>query len=319
MGMSALSNPVGGVDQRLSRVAGESVENIEKIVALSGMKGGRFWNSIGTLGGGNHFIEFGIDEAGSIWVTVHTGSRNFGKMTCEFFDKKAKESLKPDQNAYVEQLKARVQKGEIKSTDIGPLLEKYGQENHLDFDVNMSAYAEGELLKSYLYRMNLAQAYAVLNRQIIVETILDVIGNHVGRKVRSEDSIETIHNFISMEDCIIRKGAVASYVGQRMVIPFNMRDGLLICEGLSNPEWNFSAPHGAGRIMSRSRAKAEVSLEEYKKSMEGVFTTSVGRDTLDESPMAYKDAAMIEAAIAPTAKILHRVKPIYNVKSGGER
>jgi tRNA-splicing ligase RtcB len=174
------------------------------------------------------------------------------------------------------------------------------------------------MLSDYLEGMFLAQTYAELNRKLIMDSIMDVLGSQFNVKARVVDRIETVHNFISFKDNVIRKGAVASYVGDRIIVPFNMRDGILICEGKSNPDWNFSAPHGAGRVLSRSQAKEKIDMADYKKSMEGIFTTSCNIDTLDESPMAYKDASVIEEAIEPTAKILFKLKPIYNVKAGGD-
>jgi RNA-splicing ligase RtcB len=162
--------------------------------------------------------------------------------------------------------------------------------------------------------MIFAQHYASLNRKMMMEIILSSLGD-----VKAVDSLETVHNFIDFEDWIIRKGAIRSYEGERMIIPFNMRDGILLCEGKSNGEWNCSAPHGAGRVMSRSEAKKRVSLDAFEETMSGIYSTSVCRGTLDESPFAYKDSVLIEEAIEPTAKIVNRIIPVYNFKdkSGG--
>jgi tRNA-splicing ligase RtcB (3'-phosphate/5'-hydroxy nucleic acid ligase) len=310
---SETSHPAG------KRFSSANEDLIKEMIKKVGMETQRFWNSIGTLGGGNHFQEMGRDENGSLWLTVHTGSRNFGKRVCEYFDDKAQEKLKDNGlSNYAEQLKDKVKRKELNRTEIGRLLEEKRKENKLDFDVKDSAYVTGDLLQEYLEMMFLAQVYAEMNRKLIIERVITSFAKVLAVEVKEEEAIETVHNFISFEDGIIRKGAVQSYAGRKMVIPFNMRDGLLICDGKSNPEWNLSAPHGAGRVLSRRQAKDSVDIEVYRKSMEGIFSTSIGMDTLDESPMAYKDAAMIEEAIQPTASIIHRVKPIYNVKAGGE-
>jgi tRNA-splicing ligase RtcB len=293
---------------------------IESIIKKYDVDSNYFYASLGTLGGGNHFLEAGESSInGSIWFTVHTGSRNFGKKVCEHFDKLAYNSfIKPDITAYTKQLQDDAKKGIIKAQDISGLIQKKRDDTKVDFDIKSSSYVTGQMLYDYMEGMFLAQTYAELNRSLIMEEIFKILSEQFGSKIEATDKIETIHNFISFKDNIIRKGSVASYVGDRIIIPFNMRDGILICEGKSNPEWNYSAPHGAGRVMSRSQAKENVNLDEFKKSMEGIFTTSVGKDTLDESPMVYKDASMIEDAIEPTAKILFKLKPIYNVKAGGE-
>ena len=295
-------------------------DDIEDIITRYGVDTNYFYASLGTLGGGNHFIEAGTSsEDNSVWFTVHTGSRNFGKKVCEHFDKLAHNSfVKPDISVFTKQIQKDAKEGKIRPQDIAGLIQKKRDENKVDFDIKMSSYVTGQMLSDYLEGMFLAQTYAELNRRIIMDTINDVICGQFNNRVQACDRIETVHNFISFKDNVIRKGAVASYVGERIIIPFNMRDGILICEGKSNADWNFSAPHGAGRVLSRSQAKEKIDMADYKKSMEGIFTTSCNIDTLDESPMAYKDASVIEQAIEPTAKILFKLKPIYNVKAGGD-
>ena len=297
-----------------------SDDEIEKILLGYGADMNYFYASLGTLGGGNHFLEAGTSSTdGSVWFTVHTGSRNFGKKVCEHFDNLARNSLtKPDISAFTKQIQKDAKDGKIRPQDISGLIQAKRDENKVDFDIKMSSYVTGQMLSDYLEGMFLAQTYAELNRKLIMDAIMDILGSQFNVKARIVDRIETVHNFISFKDNVIRKGAVASYVGDRIIVPFNMRDGILICEGKSNPDWNFSAPHGAGRVLSRSQAKEKIDMADYKKSMEGIFTTSCNIDTLDESPMAYKDASVIEEAIEPTAKILFKLKPIYNVKAGGE-
>ena len=174
-------------------------------------------------------------------------------------------------------------------------------------------YLEGEYAIGYLYDMIFAQKFAEVNRAKIADIILNIIG------VNPVDMIETVHNFIDFRDFIIRKGAVRSYIGERFLLPFNMRDGILICEGKSNAEWNCSAPHGAGRLMSRAQAKKNLKLGDFEKEMSGIFSTSVIDSTLDEAPGAYKDASIIEAAIEPTAYVLTKIKPIMNMKDSGKK
>lgn len=232
--------------------------------------------SLGTLGGGNHFIE--VDKAGEdVYLVIHTGSRNLGLKVAEYYQKKAYEAL-----------------GGRKQTDISYEL----------------AYLTGQDLDDYLHDMALMQDYASLNRQIIKEMILD------GMKWKDEGSFSTIHNYIDLEAGILRKGAVSAKQGETLLIPINMRDGSLICTGLGNADWNYSAPHGAGRLMSRSEAEASFTVSAFKKAMEGIYTTSVGRETLDECPMAYKPMDEIVRNISETVKIERIIKPIYNFKAG---
>jgi tRNA-splicing ligase RtcB len=230
--------------------------------------------SIGTLGGGNHFIEIGKDDTGENYITIHTGSRNFGNRVAVYYQKQAQ------------------------SMD-------YNKSGPRDL-----AYLANEDAMEYFIAMNFVQKFAQMNREIILSLICNV--NDI--KIEEGYVTESVHNFIDFHDMIIRKGAIRSYVGEKMVIPFNMRDGMLLCEGKSNSEWNFSAPHGAGRLMSRSQAKKNIDLETFKKQMEGIYSTSVGIGTLDESPDTYKPMQIIKDAITPTAAILETIKPLLNIK-----
>ncbi len=272
----------------------------------------RYINSIGTLGGGNHFIETGISEKDDYWITVHTGSRNFGKRICEFWQGKAAKIIN---KAKKETLKFKIQDirntqpKEIIQKEITQLKEKYGFSN---IDTRDKEWLEGKMASDYLFDMIFAQVYAEVNRQYIVNTICSLL------KCTPNESIETIHNFIDFNDFVIRKGAIRSYENELMIIPFNMRDGLLVCEGKSNPEWNFSAPHGAGRVMSRTQAKKNLNVDTFKEQMKEIYSTSVGIGTLDESPDTYKDASLIENAISDTATIIHRIKPLHNMKDAME-
>jgi len=269
-------------------------------------------SSIGSLGGGNHFIEIGQSTNEEFWVTIHTGSRNLGSRVCDYWQDLA---LKNRQNQNKNKLKGQIE--EIKKTHKGKEIQeeirKLQNYDGVPADKDHQFLTDQDAM-GYLFDMIFCQKYAQVNRQYLMEIILSILGAH------PIDTIETVHNFIDFRDFVIRKGAIRSYVGERMIIPFNMRDGILLCEGKSNPEWNFSAPHGAGRVMSRSKAKQTVNLEEFQESMKGIFSTSVGRGTLDESPMVYKDAKIIEEAIEPTATIIDKIKPVMNMKDGeGER
>jgi RNA-splicing ligase RtcB len=270
---------------------------------------------IGTLGGGNHFIEVGKSaNTGEIWITIHCGSRNFGKEICDYHQNKAKKIL-DDKRKFG--LRDKIE--EIKRTsaglDIAGKIREAKKELGIDFtDVNINGmeFLEGQDAMNYFLDMIFTQVYAKFNRKRISENILKALGSEY------KDIIECTHNYINFEDMVIRKGAISSYIGQKMIIPFNMADGLLICEGKSNSDWNFSAPHGAGRLMSRGDANRKIDIEKYKFRMKGIVSTSVGKSTLDEAPQAYKDPKMIEAAIADTATIIDRVKPILNLKDGGD-
>jgi len=279
---------------------------------------GRIIKSIGTLGGGNHFIEVGKDDNGNHWIVIHTGSRNMGKCVCEYWQNQASKVIKDGKN---EELRLRIEnirsqykgmeiKKKIKEARVELGLDNNGGNDKLSDELQ---WLEGDAAMGYLYDMIFAQKYAEVNRAYIAKAIMKVLG------VEEIDRIETVHNFIDFRDFIIRKGAIRSYIGEPMIIPFNMRDGILVCEGKSNEEWNCSAPHGAGRLMSRAQAKKNLNLEDFESQMDGIFSTSVVASTLDEAPGAYKDASVIENAIEPTACILLKIKPILNMKDNGKK
>ena len=276
------------------------------------MKPNRAELSIGSLGGGNHFIELSKSEVtGDIWITFHSGSRNFGKVICEYHQDKAKKILDKNRN---EVLKDRIEEITNKTSDktkIQSLINEAKKDLGLDFDFDIKGmeFLEGGDAFEYLVDMIVAQKYAQFNRRMMLAIVSDFLGG-----LKPKEVVESIHNFIDFKDFIIRKGAIRSYTGEKMIIPFNMRDGILLCEGKSNPEWNNSAPHGAGRLMSRSKAKESIDIDRFKKQMEGIYSTSVCKGTLDEAPDAYKDASMIEEAIEPTATIIDRLKPLLNIK-----
>ena len=266
-------------------------------------------NSIGSAGGGNHAIEIGRDSKGDHWLMIHSGSRNFGKCVCDYWQGIARKRIRQDYQTKrrdeIDQIKARYQ-GDDRYHKIQEVKKKYG----IGIDTNGLEWLEGNDAAGYLKDMIFAQEYASLNRAIMASIITEIL------KVTETDRIESVHNYINFQDFIIRKGAIKSYTGERMCIPLNMRDGVLICEGLSNESWLCSAPHGAGRLMSRSKAKKTVDIDKFQKDMEGIYSSSVGRSTLDEAPDAYKDSKVIEEAIKETAAIIDKVKPILNLKDG---
>lgn len=276
---------------------------IDQLRCLKHINANRAELSIGTLGGGNHFIEVGLDGDGRYWLVVHTGSRHLGKQVADYYQNAAHKNLNnkaKERKKLIETLReqGRHQEIEEKLKEI----ESYNVPKQL-------AYVQEELFDDYLHDMQLVQEYAELNRKAIVDEIITSL------KLKEDDSFSTIHNYIEIESKILRKGAIAAYEGQRVLIPMNMRDGSLICRGKGNPEWNYSAPHGAGRIMSRREAKNSIPMEEYKKSMEGIYTTCVNRATVDEAPMAYKPMEEIIGHIHDTVYILDIIKPVYNYKA----
>ena len=231
--------------------------------------------SIGTLGGGNHFIEIDTD-GDSLYLVIHTGSRNLGLRVAEYYQKTAYNACG-----------GRAQ-------------------SEIPYEL---AFLEGDSMQSYLHDMELMQRFAALNRTVIKEVIVD------GLKLHEEESFETIHNYIDTDNMILRKGAVSANKGERLFIPMNMRDGSLLCTGLGNSDWNCSAPHGAGRLMNRRDAEQSFTLSQFKKSMEGIFTTSVSKDTIDESPFVYKPMEEILKNISDTVTVDKILKPIYNFKA----
>jgi len=271
------------------------------------MKEDTFYYSIGTLGGGNHFIELGEStNDGSHYLTIHSGSRNFGLKVCNYHAKKmlAQRGLTQE---YFDEFK-QITKNTQPTSDIPAKLEELAKRYKIDKKEYM---LEGDDMYAYLVDMVIAQTYARFNHKAMSKAIF----NDLSTDYYAVDSVYSMHNFIDTTDWIIRKGAIRSYKGEKMVIPFNMRDGILICEGKSNPDWNYSAPHGAGRVLARNKALKTLDMEEFSKEMEGIYSTSVCKSTLDESPMAYKDKDVIMEAIKDTAIIIDSVKPVMNIKA----
>lgn len=266
--------------------------------------------SIGTLGGGNHFIEADRDNDGNLYLVVHSGSRHLGLEVAKYYQEQAYHQCNgSDQasiDAMIEQLKAEGRHKEIQKT-----IKAMKNVKRTDIPKAL-CYLTGELMQDYLNDMALMQRYAMLNRKAMMDELIRGMGLHV------EEQFTTIHNYIDTEAMILRKGAVSAKAGEKLLIPINMRDGSLICVGKGNDDWNQSAPHGAGRLMSRAAAKQSFTLTQFKAEMEGIYSTSVSRDTLDECPMAYKGMEDIVNNIGPTAEILSVIRPIYNFKAGDE-
>ena len=269
--------------------------------------------SLGTLGGGNHFIE--IDEAsdGTKYLVIHSGSRNLGKQVAEHYQQLAielnrgiEDYLKA-RDEIIRSYKAQGRKNEIQAALKQLSWDKANKETTIPEDL---CFLYGRYLEDYLYDAVICQEFARRSREKMAEILIDYTGMTAG------EGFHTIHNYIDTDEMIIRKGAIAAHKGEKVLIPINMRDGSILAAGKGNPEWNYSAPHGAGRIMSRTKAKNTLSLEEYKRSMEGIYTTSVNEATLDEAPGAYKSLEDIIEVIKESVDVIDIMKPVYNFKAG---
>jgi RNA-splicing ligase RtcB len=275
----------------------------------------RLERSIGTLGGGNHFIEIDENVNGDKFLIIHTGSRNLGKQVCEYYQALAvdlmqgKDELFKKQKELIEEYKRTGRRNEIESAI--KELHRTFKPNKLGIPKEL-AYLEGEYREQYLHDMKICQDYALLNRITIGEIICSKV---FGQELYTLNGFETIHNYIDHETNIVRKGAISARKGEMLLIPINMKDGCIIGMGKGNDDWNCSAPHGAGRLMSRSKAKETLNLDEYKKSMDGIFTTCVNQSTIDEAPMVYKPIESIVDNIGDTVEIIDIIKPIYNFKA----
>lgn len=272
----------------------------------------RLERSIGTLGGGNHFIEIDTDDSGCKYLIIHSGSRNLGKQVADYYQSLAVEIMQGKDRLYEQQEQLIA---EYKAQGRRKEIEKAIRELHRKFNPNPLGipkelcYLTGKYREDYLHDMELCQRFAVLNRNAIACAIIDEMD------WTSLGAFETIHNYIEVDSNMVRKGAISAKAGEKLLIPINMRDGCIIGIGKGNEDWNCSAPHGAGRIMSRSKAKETVSLEEFEESMKGIFTTSVNQSTIDESPMVYKPIEEIVSNIGDTVEIVKIIKPIYNFKA----
>lgn len=269
--------------------------------------------SIGSLGGGNHFIEIDIDEDNNKYLVIHTGSRNLGKQVAEIYQEKAikhcsyKQEMGNEIISSIVELKSKNKENLIPNV-IKKIKEKYKDMTKLPREL---CYLESRIKDDYLHDMKICQEFAIWNRNIIAEIII----NELDFNGLAFERFETIHNYISFEDNIVRKGAISAKLGEKVLIPMNMRDGCIIAIGKGNDEWNQSAPHGAGRIMSRIQAKKTFKLEDFEESMKDIYTTSVSQDTLDEAPFVYKPMQEIIDNIGDTVDIIKIIKPIYNFKA----
>ena len=278
----------------------------------------RIKKSCGSLGGGNHFIEIDKSDDGELYLIIHSGSRNLGKQVCTYYQdlafKRYEEKYqlsKEEKYAIINDLKSQGRQIEIQEALMSATKEKRGTMPKINKDL---CFLEGTDYLNYLGDMKLCQKFASLNRKTIADNILLT---YCGLSLSSLKWFETVHNYIDVDTAgpvILRKGAVSAKKNELLLIPINMRDGSLLCVGNGNPNWNFSAPHGAGRVMSRAAAKEKISLKEFSESMKGVYTSCVGIETIDESPMAYRNIYDIVSNISETVTVIKRLKPIYNYK-----
>lgn len=266
--------------------------------------------AIGSLGGGNHFIEVDKDDDNNKYLIIHTGSRNLGKQIAEIYQKEAIDYHK--QNKINEQVTKAIEKlkAEGRFTETNDAIAKIKQ-NFIKIP-DKFAYLEGDGAANYLHDMKICQKFATTNREVIADIILN---KAFGMRLINTPHFHTVHNYIDLTDNMTRKGAISAKKGERVLIPINMADGCIIGVGKGNPDWNYSAPHGAGRILSRSKAKEAISLDDFKEVMNGVYSTSVCKETLDESPFAYKKADDILKWINDTVDVVNIIKPIYNFKA----
>ena len=276
---------------------------LQKLKCINHINMDRAEKSLGTLGNGNHYVEIDVDDEGNLYLVIHSGSRYLGKQVAEYYQKVAINDLTnntKEKIALIQKLKNEGREKEIECAL--KIFDKPKIPSYL-------AYLEGIHLKNYLHDVGIIQEYANINRKTMANEIITRMGLNI------EEEFTTCHNYIDLDHMILRKGAISAQKGERLIIPMNMRDGSIIGIGKGNPDWNYSAPHGAGRIMSRSKAKATVDLKEFEKSMEGIWTSSVNENTIDESPMAYKPIEEIKENIKDTVEIEKIIKPVYNFKA----
>lgn len=287
--------------------------NLQELICYRSLNDSRrIERSLGTLGGGNHFIEIDRAKDGTFYLVIHTGSRNLGKQVAEIYQKLAvdlaigKDEMFQTQEKIIAEYKAAGRRSEIQEAI---------KELHRQFKVKRSevphelCWVYGKYLENYLHDVALCQKFARQNRELIAKILLERTG------IVGGESFHTTHNYIDVDEMIIRKGAISARKGEKVLIPINMRDGSVLALGKGNEDWNFSAPHGAGRIMSRMAAKNSLNMTEYKNSMEGIYSTSINENTLDEAPQAYKSLEDIIDVIGDTAEILDVMKPVYNFKA----
>lgn len=270
----------------------------------------RLERSLGTLGGGNHFIEIDKAADGTKYLVIHSGSRNLGSQTAGFYQQlaidlnKGKETYLQERDEIIRTLKEQG-----RETEIQEALEKISWKNRVTTIPEEFCYLYGTYLADYLHDVEICQAFARRSRELMAEIILERAG------LENQGAFHTIHNYIDTKEGILRKGAIAAHAGEKVLIPINMRDGSVLAVGKGNPEWNYSAPHGAGRLFSRKQAKETLSLEEFQREMAGVYSTSISAETLDEAPMAYKSLGDIIDVIRESVDVIEVLKPVYNFKA----
>ena len=289
----------------------------ETVACYNGLRNqGEFGKAIGSLGGGNHFIEINETSHGKHYLVIHSGSRNLGKQVAEYYQREAIDFWKNGGMDYREQREIIIAdlKNQKRGADIPGALADYEKLFRATSPTYPAAlcFLVGEKRDAYLNDMQICQSYASVNRYTMAKRIL----RFMGADILSRHVFETVHNYVNFKDGIMRKGAVSAREGENLIIPMNMRDGSLLCVGKGNADWNYSAPHGAGRLMSRSEAKRRITLDEYRGTMNDVFTSCLTADTLDEAPQAYKPMEEIIANIEPTVEVVEQIKPIYNFKAG---
>ena len=290
-------------------------DELEDLICFNSIDYSRAIHSIGTLGGGNHFVSIEQSQTnGDKYLVIHTGSRNLGVQVCKFYQDLAFKKLNE-----MSEIKKQVSneviakcKAEGRQKDIPTELKKALANIKKPSADKELAHLEGDDFNNYIWDMEIVQRFAALNRATIAKIILQKMG------WKELDRFETIHNYIDTKNMILRKGSISAQAGEKVIIPMNMRDGSLICIGKGNADWNYSAPHGAGRLMSRNKAKSAISLTDFEKSMEGIYSSTISRSTIDESPMAYKNMDEIVRCIEPTVDVVDVIKPLYNFKAGEE-
>lgn len=303
--------PLVGEEMDIYREAKELVIQLRCYRSLK--DSGRINKAIGSLGGGNHFIELDKDDAGDVYLVIHTGSRNLGKQVADIYQAKAVKHLTDGDDEFEETIKRTIEeyKAAGRRNELQGVIKKMRKE-HEEAEPALPAalcYVEGQAREDYLHDMRLCQQWAVLNRKLISLLLLRFFSG-----IDIKDQFESVHNYIS-DDNMVRKGSISAKKGERSIIPLNMRDGSLLCTGKGNPDWNYSAPHGAGRVLSRTQAYEQIKMEDFEESMKGIYSESVNDSTRDESPMVYKPADEIIANIADTVSVNNIIKPIFNFKA----
>lgn len=303
--------PLVGEEMDIYREAKQLVSQLECYRELK--ESGRIYKAIGSLGGGNHFIELDKDDKDNVYLVIHTGSRNLGKQVAEIYQARAIKHMTAGADEFEDTIRRTIEehKAAGRRSELQGVIRNMRRE-HQEAEPSLPAalcYVEGEARKHYLHDMRLCQRWAVLNRKLISLLLMRFFPG-----VEVVEEFESVHNYIS-DDNVIRKGSISALKGERCIIPLNMRDGSLLCTGKGNPDWNCSAPHGAGRVLSRTQAYERITMEDFKASMDGIYSESVTEFTRDESPMAYKPASEIIANIGDTVSIDTIIRPVFNFKA----